>query len=385
MTTPSMAARPDASSAEGFDVLVVGAGIVGLAHALCAVRSGLRVAVVDRDHRCVGASIRNFGFVTVTGQGAGDTWRRARRSREIWAEVAPEAGIRIEHAGLWVLARRPAAVAVLEAFSRTEMGADCRLHAASTVAGQAPGLRQDGLLAALHSPHELRVESRDAIPRLAAWLAEAHGVRFFFGEAVLEIDGPRVRTARRRLTAERVVLCPGTELTGLAGEALAPLGLRLTRLQMLRVRPPAGYRLPAAVMGDLSLVRYRGYAALPEAAALRRQLEAEVPQSLADGIHLIVVQSADGSLVVGDSHHDAPSPEPFASEAVDERILDHLAELLPFGRPPVLERWVGVYPTGHAADHLVLEPHPALRVVVVTSGTGASTAFGLAEDVFDGW
>ena len=28
---------------------------------------------------------------------------------------------------------------------------------------------------------------------------------------------------------------------------------------------------------------------------------------LADGIHLIVVQGADGSLVVGDSHHDRPA------------------------------------------------------------------------------
>ena len=51
------------------------------------------MAVVERDQRCVGASIRNFGFVTVTGQPAGDTWRRARTSRDIWARVAPEAGI----------------------------------------------------------------------------------------------------------------------------------------------------------------------------------------------------------------------------------------------------------------------------------------------------
>ena len=61
-----------------FDVIVVGAGIVGLAHAYEAARKGLKVCVVERDAACVSASIRNFGFVTVTGQGAGDTWRRAR-------------------------------------------------------------------------------------------------------------------------------------------------------------------------------------------------------------------------------------------------------------------------------------------------------------------
>ena len=34
---------------ESFDIAIVGAGIVGLAHALAAVRLGLRVIVIDRD------------------------------------------------------------------------------------------------------------------------------------------------------------------------------------------------------------------------------------------------------------------------------------------------------------------------------------------------
>src|SRR5256885_12127095 len=63
---------------------------------------------------------------------------------------------------------------------------------------------------------------------------------------------------------------------------------------MLRVRPQPGFRLKGSVMGDLSMVRYEGYSALPEAAALRAELEREEGESLAHGIHLIAVQSADG-------------------------------------------------------------------------------------------
>lgn len=368
-----------------FDLVIAGAGIVGLAHALVAARRGLRVAVVERDHRCVGASIRNFGFVTVSGQRAGDTWRRARRSRDLWAEVAPEAGIAIEHRGLWLLARRPAARAVLEAFVATEMGAGCTLHDPREAARLAPGLRCDRAAGAMHSPHELRVESRDALPRLAAWLAGRHGVQFFFGEQVLEAQSGVVRTALRTLHADRVLLCPGTELTGVAAAALAPHRLKLTRLQMLRVRPETPLRLPGAVMGDLSLVRYRGYADLPEAMPLHDQLEAEQAACLRHGIHLIAVQGMDGTLVVGDSHHDDASPLPFASDEVDRLILTQLKDTLEVGRCEVLERWVGVYPTGHAEDCLVVAPDSATRVVVVTSGTGASTAFGIAEDVFAAW
>jgi len=371
-----------------FDLIVVGAGIVGLAHAWAGVQLGLRVAVVERDHRCIGASIRNFGFVTVTGQRAGDTWRRARRSRDVWAAVAPQAGIPILHRGLWLLAHRPEAMAVLEAFARTPMGEDCRLHDAADAAAHAPVLRADGAAGAMYSPHELRVESRTAVPALAGWLQQAHGVHFVFGEAVLDVQAPRVRTARRELQAERVVVCPGTDLSGVAAAALTPYGLRLTRLQMLRVRPEPGFVLPAAVMGDLSLVRYAGYAALPEAAALRQRLAAEHAASLAHGIHLIVVQSADGTLVVGDSHHDHDSPDPFASDEVDGLILQHLRLTLELRECQVVERWTGVYPIGppgHEADCLIAAPDDATRVVVVTSGTGASTAFGIAEDVFSNW
>src|ERR1700679_2831141 len=99
-----------------FDLAVVGAGVVGLAHAYVAARRGQSVAVIDRDVRANGASIRNFGFITVTGQQRGETWRLARRTRDVWVEAAAAAGIAIEHRGLYLTLRSAEAVAVAEAF-----------------------------------------------------------------------------------------------------------------------------------------------------------------------------------------------------------------------------------------------------------------------------
>ncbi|HKU93931.1 MAG TPA: FAD-dependent oxidoreductase, partial [Vineibacter sp.] len=194
-----------------FDVAVVGAGIVGLAHALAATRRGKRVVVIDRDAQANGASIRNFGFITVTGQQAGDCWRRAKRSSEIWAEVAPQAGIAIEQRGACIVARRPEARDVLAAFQQTEMGRDCRLITPAQAAEHVPALRRDALQAALWSPHDLRVESRTAIPALARWLAETWGVTFLRSTLVRDIAPPHIDTTRGWIDADIIIVCPGTD------------------------------------------------------------------------------------------------------------------------------------------------------------------------------
>lgn len=362
-----------------YDVAIVGAGIVGLAHALAAARDGRRVIVLDRDAQANGASVRNFGFVTVTGQEQGDVWHRARRSRDVWLEVAGPAGIAIEQRGLVMVAQRPEARAVCEAFLETDMATDCAWldrAAADALLGEIRPGRLEGVLS---SAVDIRVESRTAIPKLAAWLAEAQDVTFQRGVAVRQVEQGQLETTAGIIRAAEIIVCPGDDLTTLFPDALT--GITRCKLQMLRLASP-GYRLPAAIMSDLSLVRYLGYAALPEAQALRRALEAEQPDHLANGIHLIVTQSADGSLVVGDSHHYAATPDPFADDRIDDLILDEFRAV--FGDvPPVIERWTGTYASTASHSH-VTSPLPGVRVVTVTSGTGASTAFALAEETLAG-
>ncbi len=368
-----------------YDLAIVGAGILGLAHALAAARRGLSVCVIDREAEAIGASVRNFGFVTVTGQQAGDCWHRAMRSRDVWLEIAPKAGIPVEHAGLLVVAQRPEAMALLEAFQRTEMGAECRLLTlAETRADHGVILSGQPIQGAMWSPHDLRVESRHAIPKLAAWLEGALGVEMRRRTLVKAVEPGRVITTGGVIEAERIVVCPGDDLLTLFPERIAAMGISRCRLHMLKVMPgERGFRLPGSVMSDQSLVRYLGYSELPEAAPIKARLLAEQGPSLAEGIHLIVVQGADGGLIVGDSHHYEWSPSPFNRAVVDRLILEEMHTVLRLPGAQVSERWTGTYAT--LTDKLMVRdaPDPVIRLVIVTSGTGASTSFAIGEETIN--
>ena len=356
-----------------YDVAIVGGGIVGLAHAYAAVKAGLKVALFERHPQALGASIRNFGFITVTGQQRGEFHALAMRARDLWLEVAPKAGIAIEQRGLYVSARYAESEAVLRAFLDTEMGEGCRLLAPADTPFLADGQR-----VVLHSPHDIRVESRTAIPKLSGWLGDRAALHY--GVSVTGIDSGRLETSIGTILAERIIVCPGDDLNGLFADRIKAAQISRCQLQMLRLADP-GFRLPGAVMSDLSLIRYLGYADLPEAAALKARLQADHAEHLAQGIHLIVVQSADGSLVVGDSHVYGDGPLPFASERTDQLILDEYRAVLG-APPPVIERWTGTYAVAPDRLYLIDAPMPDVRLAIVTCGAGASTAFAIAEKTF---
>ncbi len=366
-----------------YDLAVVGAGILGLAHAYAAARRGKSVVVIDRDAQANGASVRNFGFITVTGQGAGDCWTMARRARDIWAETVDLAGIAVVQRGMVLATRLEESEAVIDAFLRTEMGEGCARITATEAQAFVPCLRPAAARVSIYSPHEIRVESRTAIPLLALFLAEHHGVTFLRNTTVTAVEPPHVETARGVIEAETVVVCPGDDFTGLFADRIAAYGVTRCKLQMLRLRPASPVTFRTAVMSDLGLGRYLGYAELPEAGALKKRLDADLKAERDNGIHLIVTQSADGSLVVGDSHHYAATPDPFASDAVDDLILGEFDRVLDLPGRSIAERWLGTYASAPDRWRFTDRPSDSVRIVVVTAGCGASTAFGIGEETIN--
>lgn len=362
------------------ELIVVGAGILGLATAFLAHEQGRSVVVIDSADRPVGSSIQNFGHACFTGQ-ADLVQDVAADAREGWLRAARTVGFWAAESGTHVPAVTELERQVLEEFAHHRGGDQVRLLDAADIARGVgnPDLTSIG---GAHLPQDVRVDPREAVPALAAWLA-ANGVRFQWNTQVTGVADGVVETVRGSFAAERVVVCPGYRLMGLFPEIAERHGVRVCTLAMALIDRPARVPQGLGMLTGTSLARYDGFAAMPTVPALREEL-AEREPGLVGCIANLMVTGIGGGLLVGDSHAYDLSPEPFIDEGVARLLQDRACALLGIDRPVVRQRWLGQY-ADSADTNLVLERVDGrTTVVVVTSGIGMTLSFGIARRALEG-
>jgi D-hydroxyproline dehydrogenase subunit beta len=367
------------------DVAIIGAGILGLSHAYAFAKRGLRVTVFERSGTPLGASIRNFGMVLVTGQPPGAMHALAQASREIWLDWVTGAGLHVRRAGSLMFARSAAEARVIESFAATraqESGYDVALLSRGALDDLYDGRFQKHC-AALHGRADLQVYSREAVPALIDYLRRVHGVEFCFGTLVRGVDDGLVDTTAGEWRAEHVVVCAGHDYQSLLAPQLAVLQPRVCRLQMLRVRPATPFALDHSVLTGLSCLHYGAFSDLPAAAELHAEVAAREPALLEHGIHLLASPTPGGDLIIGDSHDYGDDPSPFNAAAIDEILLG-LAEGTLGSGLRVVERWQGVYGARAGAARApfsVLRAAAGVTGVFMHSGVGMSIGPALGERV----
>lgn len=363
------------------DVAVVGAGILGLAHAYAAVRRGLRVAVFDRSSTPLGASIRNFGMGLVTGQPPGIMLGLAKQSREIWLHLAQRANFSAREAGTLLFARSDAEHAVLEEF----MILRARQHGYDVSLLQGPQLealyggRFRHHRSALHGAQDLQLYSREAMPALVCYL-QSQGVQFHFNTLVKEAGDGRIGSTAGDFRAERIIVCSGHDYQTLFAAELAPLDLKVCRLQMLRAMPQERFALTHAVLTGLSCTHYGAFSDLPAARGVQEEIEEKTPALNRHGIHLLVSPTPYQELIIGDSHHYGVDAPPFNNEEIDQLMIN-LAEQTLGVRLNVLERWQGVYGSKGPGPFSATAIDATTTVVLMHTGIGMSVGLGLGERV----
>ncbi len=366
------------------DVIIVGAGIVGLAVAYQAAKKGKKVVIIERSVQAQGASIRNFGLIWPIGQAKGPLLDRAMRSRTAWLTVAPEAGIWLNQNGSLQLAHHQDEWDIINEFyeANKDDGFQVELIDPAKAKALSPGISISGLKGGLYSRTECTVDPREAISKLPGYLEKKYGVEFVFGTVAQSIDKDSVIAGGSKWRADKVFVCSGADFETLFPDVYQQSGITKCKLQMMRTGPqPAAWRVGPSLCAGLTLLHYGAFKDCKSIPALKARAETEMPELVKWGIHVLVSQNEHGELVLGDSHEYGLSLSPFDKEEINEHILSYLSTFFEAPDMTIQERWHGIYPKLEGNTEFVAKIDDHTTIVNGLSGAGMTLSFGLAEEL----
>jgi D-hydroxyproline dehydrogenase subunit beta len=367
-----------------YDDAVIGAGILGLAHAYHLARRGRRVVVLERDPAASGASVRNFGMLWPIGQPSGEMRDLANRSLRIWLEVLSLGRLWHRRSGSLHLAYHEDEAQVLREFvdASEARGERLELLDPADVSRRAPCVRQHRLLLALWSTAEVCVDPREVVADLPASLERLYGVDFRYADPVIDVRTNSVTALGGRIEAGRVWVCSGDEMRSLFPDLLRQSGLIRCKLQMMRSQAfGTEWEIGPMLAGGLTLRHYPAFRDCPSLGRLKERVARESPWFDRYGIHVLVSQNGLGELTIGDSHEYGGAIDPFDKADIEGWILDYLGTFLDAPAIRIASRWHGTYATHPDHPYVILSPCPGVLVITGVGGAGMTLSFGLAEKV----
>ena len=371
-----------------YDVIIVGGGVLGTFHAYHALNNGLKVALVEKDGKPQGATVRNFGQVVPSGMNT--KWQAyGRESLAIYTEIQAKHDISVRQEGSIYLASNDEEVQLLEELNaiNTSNGYTSELFTKEQCLQKYPGLRSDYSKAGLFFPDEIMVEPRVMIHRLHTYMKKL-GLVLYMGETVLECDalrnGVQLYTSHNRiLSASKVIICNGSDFKTLYPKLFEDSDLVVSKLQMMQTKVQPGYRLPSSVLTGLSIRRYEAFAECPSYAAVKARENSNAFENRW-GVHILFKQASDGSIILGDSHEYAPVSrvEDLGTDLnmdVDNFIIQEAKKIFDLPSYEIQKRWFGLYSQCKKTDIYQHTVDEDVHIVTGIGGKGMTGSAGFAK------
>lgn len=373
-----------------FDIIIIGGGILGIAHAYHCLQAGMKVALIERDAYPNGATVRNFGQVVPSGMDR--KWQQyGRESLKVYKDIQGKVDISVREEGSIYLASNQEELQLLEELAGINQSNDypSKLWTKEQCLDHYPGLREDYVKAGLFFPEEVKVDPRVAAKRVIEYCVTELGLHYFSRRTIIDIASLQAKqiltdNLGQTYRCKKTFLCGGTEFQLLFPEIFKQSDLVRVKLQMMETVSQRSQIIPGSVLTGWTIRRYESFHECPSFASIKAQ---EDPNSYhhKHGIHILFKQSPDGGVIIGDSHEYASvqAGDIFTlgtDNEINSFILSQAQRIFQLEDWQISRSWVGEYSQCKEQDIFNETIENDIHIVTGIGGKGMTGSFGYAKE-----
>ncbi|MCB0688652.1 MAG: TIGR03364 family FAD-dependent oxidoreductase [Saprospiraceae bacterium] len=372
-----------------FDVIVVGAGIVGISHAFHCCQSGLKVALIERNDYPMDATVRNFGQIVPSGMNL--KWQQfGRESLDIYKEIQKEYDITVRQEGTVYLASDHEEMSLLEELSAINQENDypSSLLTKNECLLKYPGLKESYVEGGLFFPDEINVDPRQTGKRIITYTRQKYDLEYIPNTLIKNLitaNGSVMLTTASGdlLKASNVFLCSGNEFQLLYPELFKESDLQMVKLQMMQTVNQPQQRISGSILTGWTIRRYESFQECPSYTSIKAKEDTSSYQRKM-GIHILFKQNQDGSVIIGDSHEycSVKNEEKFNSDTnweINQFMLEEAAKIFDLETFSLQKIWNGYYSQCTSSDIYARTISDQIHIITGIGGKGMTASLGYAK------
>lgn len=372
-----------------FDLIVVGAGVLGTFHAYHAAALDKKVLLIEKDQYPVQATVRNFGQVVPSGMSA-DWFEYGVYSTQLYKEIQDQYDISIRQNGSVYLASDADEQTLLHELKSVmdDREYEARLLSQKQCLERWPALQASYCREGLFFPQEVSAEPPFMIHRLIEY-CKVLFPKLTYKPSTTVIDclvaGDEVRVVTHKsevFVAAKVIICNGGEFKILFPELFSDSGIEISKLQMLRTIPMPEVGMEGNILTGLTIRRYESFSECPSFQTV------QTPEHLKElkrwGIHILFKKASDGSIIIGDSHeyagvNDMDDLGFELNQHINQLMFKEAQKIVSFDVSAIATTWAGFYAQHPQKDIVEIDLENKIHIRTAIGGKGMTSSAGYAQ------
>lgn len=373
-----------------YDVTIVGAGILGLAHAYHLAQKGLSVHVIEASGQPNGASVRNFGQIVPSGFGS--KWQQyGRKSLKTYLDIHHKLDLSLQQNGTIYIAETNDQLTLIHELQKINESNNYESHIIgfNQIQERIPSVKKSYAKGALYFPNEVNVDAEIIIPRIISYLKNNLNVKFSFGEKIINIESQGnnwklISHTKSEFIAPIALLCTGHDFNQFFHNEVSNHEVEIVRLQMMATQPHETGFISGSLLSGWSITRYESFQECPSYNKIKSKEDPSSFQSQ-NSIHILMKQCANGQILIGDSHHytdvDRHESSSYKTDhLVNKFIWNEANRIVQMSHLSICQTWIGYYSQAKNAPIINTELYSNLHFISGIGGKGMTASFGYAEE-----